>query len=266
MGGSPDPPETVTSTSVTEPPDYVVPHAERFLQRSNQLSQLPFREYGGQRVAPLTPFHGAGMDLAAARAMYGDPAVEAGRGMLADTLSGKFTENPLLNASWNRAADQVQSRMASSALPMQGLTNSGYAESLNRSLNDLAASVYGQERAYQMQAAPLALQYGQEPYEAANALFGTGDIAREFDQARINDAIRAFEARRLFPYQQADVLGRAIGMSMGGGYGTTVSQQPGYFQPNRTAGILGAGLTGLGLAQNLGMFGGGGGGVGPFAS
>lgn len=250
---SPDPsPSNVTSTSVTEPPDYVKAVAPQFLSRSTQLSNIPFSEYGGERISPLTPFHAGGMDLAASRAFYGDPAVEAGRGMLTDTLSGKYTENPLLNASWNRAADQLQARMGSQVLPMQGLTNTGYAQAMQQGLNDLSATVYGQERQNQMNAAPLALQYGQEPYDAANALMGVGDVGREYDQARINEAIRAFEAQRMWPYQQADVLGRAIGMSMGGGFGSTTSSQPGYFQPSRTAGMLGGGLAGYGLAQGAG--------------
>lgn len=247
--GSPSQPESVTSTSVTEPPDYVKAVAPSFLARANALSQRPFSEYSGERVAPLTPFHAAGMDMAAARAMYGDPAVEAGRGMLEDTLSGAYANNPQLNAYWSRAADQLQGRLSSSVLPMQGLTNTGYAQAMTQGLNDLNAAVYGQERQHQMNAAPLALQYGQEPYEAANTLLGVGDIGREFDQARINEAIRAFEAQRLYPYQQADVLGRALGMSMGGGFGSTVSTQPGYFQPSRTAGMLGGGLAGYGLAS-----------------
>lgn len=244
-------PSSVTSTSITEPPDYVKAVAPEFLARASSLSNQPFQEYGGERIAPLTPFHAAGMDLAASRAMYGDPAVEAGRSMLTDTLSGKYTDNPLLNASWNRAADQLQSRLGSSVLPMQGLSNTGYAEAMTRGLNDLSATVYGQERQHQMNAAPMALAYGQEPYEAANTLFGVGDVGREYDQARINNAIRAFEAQRLSPYQNLDVLGRALGMSMGGGFGTTSSSQPGYFQPSRTAGMLGGGLTGAGLGNQL---------------
>lgn len=245
-GGGSSAPQNVTQTSVTEPPDYVRAFGPQLMQRASALSQVPFSEYGGERVAPPTPFHQAGMDLATSRALFGDPAVEAGRGMLEQTLRGDFTANPLLNASWNRAADVVQSRLASSVLPHQGLSNTGYAEAMQRQMNDLAAAVYGQERSNQMAAAPMALQYGQEPYEAAQAVMGVGDVAREYDQARINEAIRAFEAQRLYPYQQLDVLGRGFQMGMGGG-GTTVTTQPGYFQPSRVGNILGGGLLGYGL-------------------
>ena len=51
----------------------------------------------------------------------------------------------------------------------------------------------------------------------------------------------------MYPYQQLDVLGRAIGGSMGTG-GTTTSTGPGYYQPSRTAGMLGGGLLGYELA------------------
>jgi len=54
----------------------------------------------------------------------------------------------------------------------------------------------------------------------------------------------------MYPYKQLDLLGRAIGQSMGAG-GTVTTTSPGYYQPSSTAGMLGAGLAGYGLLQGM---------------
>lgn len=245
-GGSSSP-SSQTVTQVQEPPEYVEQPARRFLQRAEGLSQTPFSTYTGDRIAPLTPAHQAGIQAATFT-----PELAAGRNLATHTLQGgMLNANPYLDATFSRAADQVQGRMGN-AMAGQGLTNTGVQEAYGRQLNDLATNIYGQnyarERQLQQGMVPMAAQL---PQAQAQLLLGAGDVGRDVNQANINEAIRQFEEQRLYPFTQADVLGRAIGMAMGSG-GTTTTTQPGFYQPSRTAGMLGGGLGGLGLGQAFG--------------
>jgi len=180
--------------------------------------------------------------------------------------------NPWLGRQFNRAADTVEGRMRDSTA-MQGLTNSGVQQTYQRGLNDLATNIYGgayeNDANRRLQSGMFMSQSQQNQRNndlnrmltASQALpgmlsagtqygLGLGDVERNFDQARINEGIRSFEQQRLYPYGQLDVLGRALGMSMGSG-GSTTSTSPGYYQPSGTAGMLGGGLTALGLVKAL---------------
>lgn len=255
MGGGSSPPSSQTVTQVSEPPEYVEGPATSFLARANSLSQQPFRPYTGQRVAGLTDQHLAGVgDLT------NQVDTSAARNVGLATLRGDyFDANPYLDRAFNRAAGAVQSQMLNSALGSAGgMTNSGIQETFRNNLNNLAESIYGgnyqQERDRQlgvMQTLP-----GIAEQSARMRLAG-GDVLRDYQQALLNEQLRRYEEAQRHPYEQLDVLGRAIGMSMGGGFGTTTSTQPSFFQPNSTASMLGGGLAGLGALQGLGLFGGG---------
>lgn len=253
MGGkAPSQPSNVTSTSVTEIPEEVKPYLTAFLKRGEAASRVPFSSYGkgtDDRVAPLNQAHLAGMQLAGTRAAYGDPAVEAGRGMLAGALSGDYFNDPAYANMFNRSADLVQARI-NNQFGAQGLSNSGVRQQAGRDLNDLATTMGYTERQMMPQFAQQALAYGQEPYQAAQQLLGVGDITRQYDQARINDARQQFDLRRQYPYQQLDVAKNVLLTGMGAG-GTTTSTNPGYFQPSRTAGMLGGASLGYGLGSEM---------------
>lgn len=258
-GGGGSPPSSQTVTQVSEPPEYVEGPARQFLARAEQLSNVPFSTYEGDRISPLNAAHQAGVQAATYL-----PEVDAARNLNAYTLQGGFlNSNPYLDQTFNRAADQVQARMTNS-LAGQGLTNTGVQQAYGRQLNDLATNVYGQnyarERGIMQQAVPMSAAI---PQAQSQLLLGAGDVGRDFDQANINEAIRRFEEQRLYPYSQAEVLGRAIGLSMGSG-GTISTTSPGYYQPSSTAGMLGGGLLGYGLGSQAGGGAGGalGGGLG----
>jgi hypothetical protein len=245
-GGGGSAPSTQTVTQVSQPPEYVEDPAKRYLGRAEGLSQTPFSTYGGERISPLNPAHYAGINAATNL-----PDMDAARNLAAYTLQGGYlNSNPYLDATFNRAADQVQARMTN-ATAGNNLTNTGVQQMYGRGLNDLGVGIYGgnydAERNRQQGMIPYAMQL---PQAQAQTLLGAGDVLRDWDQSRINEAIRQFEEQRMYPYQQADVLGRAIGASMGTG-GTVTTQQPGYYQPSRTAGMLGGGLVGNYLGNQI---------------
>lgn len=243
-GGSPS---NTTQTTVTEPPEEVRPYIGPFMRNAERLSRTPFSEYGGERISPLTKYHGAGLNMVAGRSLYGDPAVEAGRGMLTGALSGDYFNDPAYAAAFNRNADLIAQRIGTMAgQGSSGLTNTGLQEQHRDMLTDLGEKMAYRERGLLPSHLQSALAYGQEPYQAAQRLMGAGDIVRSFDQDRINEAMRAFRAQQQWPFQMADVMGNAIRMGMGGG-GTVTQTSPGYYESDQTANLLGAGLVGAGL-------------------
>ena len=241
-------PSSQTVTQVNEPPEYVEPSAKQFLSRAEALSNTPFSTYEGQRVSQLNPAHQAGIQAAT-----NTPEIDAARNLNAYTLGGGFlNSNPYLDQTFNRAADQVQSRMTN-ATAGNNLTNTGVQETYNRGLNDLATNIYGGNFANERGNMVATLPYASAiPQQQSQMLLGAGDVGRDMEQANINEAIRKFEEQRLYPYSQADVLGRAIGLSMGSG-GTISTTSPGYYQPSRTAGMLAGGLTGYGVGDAIGQ-------------
>lgn len=189
-------------------------------------------------------------------------------------IGGGMGQNPFLNRTFNRAADSVEGRMRNSTA-MQGLSNSGVQQMYNRNLNDLATGIYGgaydRDANRRMQSGLAISQMQQQArnndlnrqFSAAQAMpgflssaarfpLGLGDIYRGQQQELINEQVRRFQEAQQYPYRSLDVLGRGIAGSMGaGGTTSSVTTQPGMYQPSSTAGLLGAGLTGLGLLSAL---------------
>ena len=253
MGGkAPSQPSNVTSTSISEVPKEVKPYLSQFLKRGEAASRTPYSAYGegtDDRISPLNQAHLAGLQLAGTRAAYGDPAVESGRGMLAGALSGDYFNDPAFAHASRRGLENIQGTVGS-MFGAQGLSNSGVQQQAMRDANDFQLGMINQERQRMPQYLSAALQYGQEPYNAAQQLLGVGDIGRQYDQDRINDAMAQFEQQRMYPYQQLDVARNTLLTGMGGG-GTTTSTGPGYFQPSRTAGMLGGASLGYGLGSEM---------------
>ena len=247
-GGSPS---NTTQTTVTELPKEVAPYIGPSMEESERLSRTPFSEYSGERISPLTPYHGAGLDMVAGRSLYGDPAVEAGRRTLTGALSGDYFNDPAYAAAFNRNADLIAQRIGAMAgQGSSGLTNTGLQEQHRDMLTNLGTEMAYRERGLLPRHLQSALAYGQEPYQAAQRLMGAGDIVRSFDQDRINEAMRAFSAQQQWPFQMADVMRNAIRAGMGGG-GTVTQTSPGYYEPNQTANLLGGGLLGYGLYDHF---------------
>jgi hypothetical protein len=247
MGGGGQPSST-TTTNVSQPPEYLEGPIRDFMRQAQELSGTPFSAYGGERVAGLTPQHYQGIDQAA-----NAPTLGSATNLVDRTLQGDyFNNNPYLDQAYNRAAGAVGTSALNSAFgDASGLSNSGARTELQNQYNNLASDIYGgnymQERQNQLSVLPYASQL---PEAQSRLSLGAGDVLRNYDQDRINNQRGMFEERRTYPYQQLDVLGSAIGSSMGGGFGTQTQQSP-YFKPSSTASMLGGGLAGLDLFRGL---------------
>lgn len=128
-------------------------------------------------------------------------------------------------SAWQQAQDANSRNLAqglqdsATSMRMQNYNQSaGLAENqLNRN-----QQAFEGERARQLAATPLALQYGNQAYTDAAQLQGIGEIQYGADQQQLTDQMDYFNEKAQSPYKQLDVLGNSIRAAVGGG--STVSQ------------------------------------------
>ena len=75
MGGSSGPDE-VTNTMVSEPPEWLVPHLQGFINQGLGLANQPYEAYTGQRIAEFTPQHDTAFQMIQDRALEGSPYMD----------------------------------------------------------------------------------------------------------------------------------------------------------------------------------------------
>lgn len=245
-----------TQVTRSEPPKYVAPYAKELMTRAGKLSNQPYKGYTGNRVAPLTSQHQQAIRGITKRATQGNRATNAAENMLTQVASGKFLSpetNPYLQSNVESAQRDVRTALGGQQRGAFG--NTGMDYSLGKALGDATNQVYSQnydqERQRQMQAAVLAPQYAQQDYQDYQNLLGAGDISRQAQQENLNQRYQSWLDRRNAPYQNLDVLANAIRTTMGGGGTSTISGTP--YQSNRTANMIGGGMAGYGIGQQIGQ-------------
>lgn len=259
MGGSSGGGGTSTTINKTEPPEQVKPFLAPYVQRGFALSEKPFEQYGGQRIADMTPEQNLGLDFTAARAMQGSPLMRETQNQAMQTARGDFLRpesNPYLRQNVNTALGDVQTRVNSQFNRPGAFGGSAHQELLTRNLSDTAAQMYGanfaNERTNQQRAMAFAPQLAETDFRDAQALLGVGDIRRENAQDMLNLNYENFLAQQQWPYQQINFAGDVLARSMGGG-GTSTSTAPNPFRSNRAAGALGGAAAGAGLGSMLAL-------------
>lgn len=317
-GGGSDAPSETTTTTRTEPPEYVKPYSMELMTRAGQLSNAPYMEYEGDRIAPFTDQHMMGLQMTQDRALGGNPLTNVAKSSLYNTMEGNYfgpglsgnpylgqenqyagMDNPYMqgvkNNIRNDMTDTYQATMQPNIDRLRRQTgsfgNSGIAEYERRSLDDLQENIgqqlgameYGEygkqqqlaeqglnrnlmgaeamlgrnqgawnaERDQQMRAA-LTAPGMDTAYQDAQAMMGTGDIIRDYNQSILNYGYDNWNAAQQWPYQQLDVLANAIRTSMGGG-GSSVTSSPNAYQSNSTANMLGGTMLGYGLGSEYNM-------------
>lgn len=250
---------TTTTVNKTDPPDEVKPYLAPYVQRGFSLSEQPFRQYGGQRIAGMTPEQNLGLDFTAARAMQGSPLMRETQNQAMQTARGDFLRpesNPYLRQNVQTAMGDVQTRVNSQFNRPGAFGGSAHQELMTRNLSDTAAQMYGanfaNERTNQQRAMAFAPQLAEADFRDAQALLGVGDIRRENAQDFLNLDYENFLAAQQWPYQQVGFAGDVLARAMGGG-GTSTATGPNPFRSNRTAGALGGAASGAGVASMLGL-------------
>lgn len=174
MGGSSGPSKT---TQTTEPPAFIKPFLQFGAQEAkNSYLQGGPQQFPGSTVVPFSSQTQQALDLTQQRALEGSPVTDAAQGYVQRTLNGAPSSsfgaaqnpfgmqpaqfgvaanpfgsaprefdgqtNPYLDATFNRAADQVQNRLQSSFAGAGRNIGAARAPAALE-LNDLAERVYG---------------------------------------------------------------------------------------------------------------------------
>lgn len=261
MSGSPsDTPSTTHQTTQTQLPGYAQPYATNILERGYGLSTTPFQQYGGQRVADLTPEQQAGLNMTTQRALQGSPELNASRNMIGATAAGDYLHpdsNPYLQATVDRALGDVKGQVNSQFNSAGGYGGTAHQETLQRGMSEAALNAYGQnyqgERLNQLRASQQAPGMAQADYTDAQALMGAGDVYGQRQQQLLNTQYGDWQQAQEYPYRQLDVLGNALTRSIGGQGTVTQTGSDPNVQFNPTAGAIAGGAAGYGLgsmAQN----------------
>ena len=305
MGSSSSPSNT---TQTTEPPKFLKPFLEYGAQQAGNLySGTSPQQYGGPTVVPFAPQTEQALALTQQRALNGSPVVDAAQGFATRTLNASPTSslgsvanpfgsqprqfdgasNPYLDATFNRAADQVQNRLQSSfagagrnigagrapaALELNDLANTiyggAYESDRNRSLSELqqlrgigatgfensqnrALDDIQQQRQQQLAAAGFAPTLAAQDYADIAALQGVGGSFEDLTGRQIDDAVSRFNFDQEAPQMNLDrYLARLQGVFPGQ---TTTQSMP--QTRNRTSGALGGAATGASLGSAFGPYG-----------
>jgi hypothetical protein len=245
-------PTTQATTSTIEPSEFVKPYYEEALKGAQQLYQSDVPQYFPE--ATYVPFSGqteAAMQLQEQRALAGSPLLGSSQQEIQNILSGQYLDpstNPYLQQTYQRAAGDVTSSLASQFAKAGRYGSGAMTETMGRSLGDIASQIYGgayqQERARQLQAAQLAPQLAQQDYADISRLAQVGQSREGLQEAALADAMQRFQFEQQKPYTKLREYLASIGAPAGQ---QTVSMQPQY--RNLGANLLGGALGGAQLGS-----------------
>jgi hypothetical protein len=212
-GGS----DTVTQQNF---PDWAVPYAQNYLQRSQQVADMPYQAYGGQTVAGLNPYQTAGYNAMAQRAMQGSPVSDAASSELTRTLSGGYlNNNPYLDQLVDQSSRDVMRNMDVLQARSGSFGNSGVYQNTAQELGDVSARIrgtdYANERQRMVSSIGLAPTIANQDYTDAQQLLAAGQGFRGFEQQNLDDQYRRFQEAQNYPQQQLATLGRGLGLNYG---------------------------------------------------
>lgn len=268
MGGSKTPSTTTNITQQARPGYIDQGFQERYLPGVYAAYDRGYQPYQGQRIADLNPSIQGAMQLTQARAVNGSPVNNAAIRTTTDTLNGRYLD-PTTNPAWDSMAggiiDKYKTGVAaqtdSAFARANAFGGSAYNEATQRNQQALgvalagaAGNLYNQERGYQMQAANMAPQLGQQDYRDAEALLGVGDIQRQYSQDLLNQNMQDYYDQVNYPTSQLDMLGRGLTTAMTGTQ-SQLATGPNPYRPSQTAGALGGALAGAGAGSTLGPWG-----------
>ncbi len=275
-GGS----QTSNTVSEFKPPDSTKQGWQDYLTGAGQLSQQPYQQYMGQKVAGINGQQYQAQQFGTDRALFGAPDLNAGRGAATDVASGMYFNNsPWTNAAYtnNVIADNANTMTNAFNKTTQPQTAAAYAlggayggsnynqaqaaneGALQNQIGQMANqyqlanagmgnSNYNAGVGQMLSAGQLGGQLSQDDWTAAQALMGYGNQNQQYTQNLMNSNYQDWQNMVNFPGQQLDQYGNALSRASGQG-GSTNSTQ--YGAPtNNITGLLG------GASALYGAFGG----------
>tara|TARA_R110000850_G_scaffold2535_3_gene12038 strand:- start:48 stop:863 length:816 start_codon:yes stop_codon:yes gene_type:complete len=259
-------PTNVTTTTSSEPSDFVKPYVtEAFDQAQNLFQSSTPNFYPNQTYTDFAPQTEAALKLAQTRALN-NPLLGSSQTEVNKILQGDYLDpstNKYSQQLYNQIAGDVTSGVQSQFAKGGRLGSGANQEILARELGKVGTQVYGdqynRERANMMNATQLAPQLAQADYQDIQALAGVGQTREDMEMAKIQDAMSRFDFQQQQPYYKLREYLGSIGANVPT---NTMKTQPVY--RNTGAGILGGISTGAnigtqipGLGAGLGAIGGG---------
>lgn len=229
-----------TSTTQANIPDELKPLAEKYSSTAIDLANTGYQGYGDQRYADLNGYQTQGADAIYNRAMNGNSAVDAGQGMVTDTLSGNYlNSNPYLSQMMDSASQDVTRNYQNAVNSTDaGMARSGAfggsawgqqqqdnSDVLGKNLTNMATNMYGQnyanERGNQMNAANQALQYGNQDYTDAGQMIKAGQMYQDQSQQGLDFGYQQFQDEQNDPYKKLQAMSGVFGTNLGQSSTTT---------------------------------------------
>jgi hypothetical protein len=264
-----------TSTIINSPPDWAVPNFREALRGAEELYRT-----GGPRLYPNATLADvpqeikdalAGME-ASARA--GSPISQGATRYTADVLGGKYLPTnyettPFFEDIVRRTAGNIASQVGSQYSAAGRYGSGSMAESMARGIGDTTANLrytdynkyldlVNRERDRQTQVAAMAPEMYNLGYADLHKLSDVGESRRAFGQESINEAIKKWEMEQNRPFENLSRYTGTLSQMFPGGGGssqTSTAMTP-YFKQSPLQRGLGLGMTGLGLYNMMGGFGG----------
>jgi hypothetical protein len=257
-----------TNTVQSGPPSYLQPYLNQALTGAQGIyNQGPPKYYPGQTVVPFSNETNQALTGITQRAQAGSPITGAAQNYASGVLNNAPTSqfgtatNPHLDATFNRAADQVQQRLQS------GFAGSGRDISAGRNLasqemGDLATSIYGgayesernrmaqdlsQQRGIQANVLGQAGQIHNLGYADQDRLLGVGGLREDMQGRQMQDQAARWDFEQNAP---GVALDQYLARIQGAPGSTSTSTSPIY--QNRGAGALGGAMAGYGLGSEFG--------------
>jgi hypothetical protein len=266
-------PQNITTTTATEPSEFVKPYLTEAVGQAQDLFQSTTPNYfPSQTYTDFAPETTAALNLASARSLN-NPLLASSQGEINKILQGNYLDpssNPYLSQLYEQMAGDVTSGVQSQFSKAGRLGSAANQSVLARELGDLANKVYAPnfqaERDKMFQATQLAPQLAAADYQDIQALGGVGQTKEAMEMAKIQDAMARFDFEQQKPYYKLREYLASIGASAPQ---TTATTKPVF--RNQLGGLLGSAMEGANLAnlitpgQNLGLGAIGGGLLGAFA-
>ena len=240
-------PQNVTTTTESEPSEYIRPYLDIAMDDSRDLYQSTAPNFfPNSTYVNFDPATETALKLAQNRAMAGNPLLSSSQDEINKILSGDYldpTSNPYSQALYNQMAGDVTSKVNSQFTKAGRFGSGANQEILADSLGDLANKVYGDqynaERANMVNATTVAPQLGQADYDDITALASVGAERESLEQAKLQDAIARFDFEQQKPYMKLNQYLGALGSNVPTSSAVT---QPVF--RNTGAGLLSGALSG----------------------
>lgn len=256
-----------TYTTQSAPLPWMEPYLQSYMQRAQDVSNVPYTQSPGSYVDPNSYLTNA-WQATANRAVNGSPVMSAANNTLTTALNGGFMgANPYLDQqvqnaqgdlvrSWNTVDKPAwdKAMQASGSFGNTGVmeANANGQNDLQKNLarisTDMRSNAYNSGLSFMGQALGMAPGYANQDYTDLQHLTDVGTQAQGFAQGAQNQNQAWWQEAQNYPMQRLGFMGQALGVNSGG---TQTQTTP---DPSTAAQVTGGALTGAAL-YNL-LFGG----------